>query len=88
MSLFSKKVECSFKAVVFKPVLQAPLPCTFCMSPLSDTPISGPFLNTKFTKFGLAFSVVRTSQVRLGSANSRGWENTSPVILQMEQQCT
>ncbi len=28
------------KAVVFKPVLQAPLPCTFCMSPLSDTPDS------------------------------------------------
>ncbi len=27
-------------AVVFKPVLQAPLPCTFCMSPLSDTPDS------------------------------------------------
>ncbi len=26
--------------VVFKPVLQAPLPCTFCMSPLSDTPNS------------------------------------------------
>ncbi len=29
-----------FKAVVFKPVLQAPLPCTFCMSSLSDTPDS------------------------------------------------
>ncbi len=28
------------KPVVFKPVLQAPLPCTFCMSPLSDTPNS------------------------------------------------
>ncbi len=27
----------SFKPVVFKPVLQAPLPCTFCMSPLLDT---------------------------------------------------
>ncbi len=26
--------------VVFKPVLQAPLPCTFCMCPLSDTPDS------------------------------------------------
>ncbi len=25
-------------AIVFKPVLQAHLPCTFCMSPLSDTP--------------------------------------------------
>ncbi len=30
-----------FKAVVFKPVLQAPLPCIFCTSPLSDTPNSG-----------------------------------------------
>ncbi len=27
-------------AVFFKPVLQAPLLCTFCMSPLSDTPDS------------------------------------------------
>ncbi len=26
--------------MVFKPVLQAPLPCTFCMCPLSDTPDS------------------------------------------------
>ncbi len=43
---------------------------------------------TKFAKVGLASSVVWTSQVRLGSANSRGRENTSPVILQMEQQCT
>ncbi len=30
----------SSMAVVFKPVLQAPLPCIFCMSPLSDTPNS------------------------------------------------
>ncbi len=27
--------------MVFKPVLQAPLPSTFCMSPLSDARISG-----------------------------------------------
>ncbi len=39
-----------------------------------------PFLNTKYAK------LVRTSQVWLGSANSWGLEDTSPVILQMEQQ--
>ncbi len=52
------------------------------------SPSHRPFLNTKYAKFGLASSVVWTSQVRLGSANSWGRENTSPVILQMEQQCT
>ncbi len=29
------------QTVVFKPVLQAPLPCTQCMSLLSDTPDAG-----------------------------------------------
>ncbi len=29
-----------FRQVVLKPVLEAPLPCTFCMSPLSNTPDS------------------------------------------------
>ncbi len=28
------------KTVVFKPVLEAPMPCTFCMSPSSNTPDS------------------------------------------------
>ncbi len=46
------------------------------------------FLNTKYAKLGLASSVVRTSQVRLGSADSWGREDTSLVILQMEQQRT
>ncbi len=36
----NNRYNVSFKAVVFKPVLQAPLPCTFCMCPLSDTPDS------------------------------------------------
>ncbi len=35
-----------YTPVVFKPVLQAPLPCTFCMSPLSDTPNSGLAVST------------------------------------------
>ncbi len=39
----------------------------------------GQFLNIKY-----ASSVGRTSQVRLGSVNTRGREDTSPGILQME----
>ncbi len=40
------------------------------------------FLNTKYANFGLASLVVRTSRVRLRSVISRGWNDTSPVILQ------
>ncbi len=46
------------------------------------------FLNTKYTNFRLASSVVRTSRFRLGSVNPRRRDDTSPVILQMEQQRT
>ncbi len=62
--------------------------CSIGEAPGTSLGTPGPFLNTKYAKFGLASSVVRTSQVRLGSVNSRGREDTSPVILQMEQQCT
>ncbi len=40
----------------------------------------GVFLNTKYANFGLASSVVQTSQVRLGSVSSLGRNDASPVI--------
>ncbi len=43
--LLTSTLTLPLTAVVFKPVLQAPMPCTFCMSPLSDTPNSGVLLN-------------------------------------------
>ncbi len=42
----SDKTNFYITPVVFKPVLQAPLPCTFCMSPLSDTANSGLAVST------------------------------------------
>ncbi len=47
--------------MVFKPVLQAPLPCTFCMCPLS-TPSSGPFLNMRSCLYLCSCGLVKRHQ--------------------------
>ncbi len=48
-----------FRQVVLKPVLEAPLPCTFCISPLSNTPDSTHHLVSRDCKNWIGCLIIR-----------------------------
>ncbi len=71
-------------AVVFKPVLQAPLPCTFCMSPLSDTPDSTHQLVTRDCKTWIDLSVSPAPLVTVAPSDK---QTELLTVLQWQLQC-